>query len=230
MTNYLINKETLERYEIVNESNVTYAVRKDGQFRTVSKADSRFRLAKEDEIPDEEPKLTETRSRCGECHAELGEIACTNEYGGSYCSAKCADFAALKIEVEKAKPASASIIEQIDALPSNAQILQPWMADRIAPVEQVGLKELQFKRNVESILQDLKETLVAKNADYGDSYAKSVEKYGETVMLIRLGDKLSRLESLILSKKIPNVCDESIEDTLKDLAGYAILELERRKR
>jgi hypothetical protein len=42
-------------------------------------------------------------------------------------------------------------------------------------------------------------------------------------------DKLNRLKQLLLSEYQARV-NESIEDTLKDLAGYAILELERRQR
>lgn len=210
MTKYLIREEDKEVFKVLNEGlNMYVAENKDGRVGTIVKADSRYRL---EEIPDEEPKLTQYRVRCGECKEELGDIACANEFGGSYCSTTCADVVALRIKAEKAK----AQIEEIE---------ESWV-----PSARKGLDELQFKRNIESILAYLQTTLLQKNADYGDSYAKSVEKYGDTVALIRLGDKLSRLESLLLSNKMPNVCDESIEDTLLDLAGYAILELERRRR
>lgn len=86
-----------------------------------------------------------------------------------------------------------------------------------------------FEKRVKHLTNELALTLVSKNKDYGDSYATSVDKYGQTVTLIRLADKFSRLETLILSDT-PGLVSESIDDTLLDLAGYALLELERRAR
>ena len=64
----------------------------------------------------------------------------------------------------------------------------------------------------------------AKNKDYGDSFGKSYKEYGLTMSCIRLEDKLNRLKSLNFNKSI-KVKDESIEDTLMDLANYAIMTL-----
>lgn len=60
-----------------------------------------------------------------------------------------------------------------------------------------------------------------KNRDYGNSFAKSYKEYGMTMPCIRLEDKLNRLKSLI--KNEAAVSDETIEDTLLDLANYAIM-------
>lgn len=62
-----------------------------------------------------------------------------------------------------------------------------------------------------------------KNADYGDSFGKSFAEYGMTMACIRLEDKLNRIKSL--STKDAQVKDESITDTLMDLANYAIMTL-----
>lgn len=91
------------------------------------------------------------------------------------------------------------------------------------------VQNAKFNDRVSKILSKLENTLASKNQDYGDSYARSVDKYGPTVTLIRLSDKFNRLENLILNPNTKRV-EESIEDTLLDLAGYAILELERRAR
>lgn len=60
-----------------------------------------------------------------------------------------------------------------------------------------------------------------KNHDYGDSFGKSYTEYGMAMPCIRLEDKLNRLKSL--TRKIQQVQDESVEDTLMDLANYAIM-------
>lgn len=62
----------------------------------------------------------------------------------------------------------------------------------------------------------------AKNHDYGDSFHKTFEEFGRVALAIRLQDKCSRLTSLCCKEK-QMVKDESIIDTLLDIANYAIL-------
>ena len=74
------------------------------------------------------------------------------------------------------------------------------------------------------IVNEMYEIYKAKNADYGDSVHDTFMKYGLLSFLVRMEDKISRLRSLTMkSKKEQRVKDESILDTLKDLANYAIL-------
>lgn len=70
------------------------------------------------------------------------------------------------------------------------------------------------------LTQELHKLYSDKNADYGDSFHKTFEEYGMTSVLIRLSDKLNRLKAL--QEKDAQV-DESIRDTLMDLAGYCLL-------
>lgn len=67
----------------------------------------------------------------------------------------------------------------------------------------------------------------AKNHDYGDSFSKLRQKYPNAI-LVRLNDKLSRLE-VLMSGEDAQVKSESINDTLLDLANYAIMELTERE-
>lgn len=73
------------------------------------------------------------------------------------------------------------------------------------------------------ICEKLNALYEAKNADYGDSFGKSYKEYGLTMSCIRLEDKLNRLKSLNFSKTAK--VNESVEDTLMDLANYAIMTL-----
>lgn len=70
----------------------------------------------------------------------------------------------------------------------------------------------------------LANVLQSKNDAYGDSFTKSVDEDGLLVLKIRLGDKLNRVSSLIKKGELKEN-DESLEDTLLDLAGYSILGL-----
>ena len=74
----------------------------------------------------------------------------------------------------------------------------------------------------EEITTNLHNLYVTKNHDYGNSVHDTYEKYGLTSFLVRMEDKLSRARSLD-AKKEQLVSDEKIEDTLLDLANYAIL-------
>lgn len=85
----------------------------------------------------------------------------------------------------------------------------------------------QNKLNIhKEICNNLHETYEAKNADYGDSFALVRGKYPNAI-LIRLNDKLNRLETLMNGGK--QHVDESIDDTLLDLANYCIMELVERR-
>lgn len=82
------------------------------------------------------------------------------------------------------------------------------------------MDRITMNRHIHAKLID---TYERKNHDYGDSFVKVREKYPEAIM-IRLMDKLNRLEVLLKGNRAM-VKDESVKDTLSDLANYAIMEL-----
>lgn len=73
------------------------------------------------------------------------------------------------------------------------------------------------------ILNKMYEIYEKKNADYGDSFSKTYDEFGLTASAIRINDKTERFKKLI--KQDAQVQDESIKDTLLDLANYAVLTL-----
>lgn len=75
-----------------------------------------------------------------------------------------------------------------------------------------------------TLLDQIKDTHEKKNHDYGNSFAKSMDEFGMPAAAIRLSDKLNRFKSLIKSEA--QVKDESIEDTLLDMATYAVMTVE----
>lgn len=74
------------------------------------------------------------------------------------------------------------------------------------------------------LTNEMNELYRKKNADYGNSFDISLNKYGMIAALTRMSDKFNRLETLILNKN-QQVSDEKIEDTLMDLASYCIMTL-----
>ena len=62
-----------------------------------------------------------------------------------------------------------------------------------------------------------------KNADYGDAFTQSLDEDGLLVSKIRIKDKLNRFSQLIDNDALVN--DESMRDTLIDLANYTVMTL-----
>lgn len=105
--------------------------------------------------------------------------------------------------------------------------LSPEMSTRLKTVEQ-GLASLGsrpvLEENVQKFMDittNMAKTYAAKNHDYGNSFEQSCNKFGIIAAIVRMGDKMNRLESLAVKRA--EVKDESIEDTLLDLANYSIM-------
>ena len=77
--------------------------------------------------------------------------------------------------------------------------------------------------NVNELANEMTDLYARKNRDYGNSFDKSMDKFGLVVSAIRIGDKVNRLQSLVAKKGETQVKDESIADTFMDLACYAIM-------
>jgi hypothetical protein len=73
-------------------------------------------------------------------------------------------------------------------------------------------------KQMENIQKEALELFKKKNADYGDAFAN----YGVVGVLVRMGDKISRLSS-ITNTGITLVNTESLKDTLIDLHNYSAM-------
>ena len=74
----------------------------------------------------------------------------------------------------------------------------------------------------EAVCEELNELYARKNRDCGDSYHLSYLEEGMAMARIRLSDKLNRFKALSRYGEAM-VKDESMRDTLIDLANYAIM-------
>lgn len=75
----------------------------------------------------------------------------------------------------------------------------------------------------EDVCKRLTDMYVRKNHDYGDAFSLSIDKWGYQAAAIRIGDKYNRFCTLIEKLEDPKVEEESLVDTLLDLANYAIM-------
>jgi len=95
--------------------------------------------------------------------------------------------------------------------------------DTVKSFDTEGIQDQNFLRiwNHNELLEKLHEIYVKKNAAYGNSFDQSIDRYGYVAALVRMEDKMNRLEQLLLHNATPN--DEAAEDTALDLANYAIM-------
>ena len=78
----------------------------------------------------------------------------------------------------------------------------------------------------EQLAKQLVETQKRKNADYGSSFDQTLNEFGLVASATRMSDKFNRFKSLMRCGSTTRVEDEKIEDTLMDLAAYAIMTVE----
>lgn len=76
-------------------------------------------------------------------------------------------------------------------------------------------------KRFERVCADMVQLYAKKNHDYGNSFEKGMNNIGMAYGIGRLYDKMNRI--ITLSKVKAEVNDESIQDTLLDLACYAVM-------
>lgn len=107
--------------------------------------------------------------------------------------------------------------DEIDAI----ERLTDYDMNREIQENKLTFQQIKKLEKLEDLLYEALQTYIKKNADYGDSFSKSYKEFGITAPVVRMNDKMERLKSL--TKADAKVKDESIRDTLIDLANYAMM-------
>lgn len=88
---------------------------------------------------------------------------------------------------------------------------------------QEKLEQMAHRVSFDEVTSEMSDIFHKKNSDYGGSFVESCREFGLTSPIIRMSDKLNRLKSLSKCNSSAKVKDEKIEDTLLDLANYAVM-------
>lgn len=80
-----------------------------------------------------------------------------------------------------------------------------------------------FEYEVGKTFQELLDLLLSKHKDYGPKNISEAPGGAINGLRVRMHDKLARINNLYDSNKNPN--HESLEDSFKDMANYAIIGL-----
>lgn len=84
------------------------------------------------------------------------------------------------------------------------------------------MTQQEKNKEFQLITQRMLDMYSTKNEMYGDSFNKTVQRYGLVAGLGQLAHKFNRIESIILNPK-REIKYESLEDTILDLANYLII-------
>jgi hypothetical protein len=85
-------------------------------------------------------------------------------------------------------------------------------------LEETSITNNERVSQMQLIQKEGLELFKRKNQDYGDAFAN----YGVVGVLVRMGDKIARLQS-ISTKSVSLVNSESLRDTLIDLHNYSAM-------
>lgn len=75
----------------------------------------------------------------------------------------------------------------------------------------------------QQIINKLYKIYVDKNHDYGNSFDDTCDEFGLIAPVIRMNDKIKRCKSVLKNNNFK--VNESLEDTISDLANYCIMTL-----
>lgn len=123
-------------------------------------------------------------------------------------------FSGGKYIVENLRTGIRGYIENEDFMSDNYKIIHT-NTDEIVETP----KQITF----ESVCKEMVETHKAKNHDYGDSFHNLFKELGINYAYGHLREKLERIKSL--KDREAKVKSESMIDSLKDLANYAVMTL-----
>jgi len=89
----------------------------------------------------------------------------------------------------------------------------------------------EYLDNFAEVTKQMLEITAKKSNDYAsdDDPFRNFREFGELGILVRMSDKFSRLRTALYDRKDMAVSDETVEDTILDLATYAILLLSYRR-
>jgi hypothetical protein len=104
------------------------------------------------------------------------------------------------------------------------RILEGDFASELIPnIKDSSALDKQFKVDVRDTFNELEELLLSKHVDYGPKNISESPGGPVNGLRVRMHDKLARINNLVDKGGEPQ--HESLEDSFKDMANYAIIGL-----
>jgi len=119
------------------------------------------------------------------------------------------------VEKNKIKLCRTSQKETWDTL-----LIRLYLISGIAYIRARTPETEDYRQKLIELQREALDVFVCKNTDYGDAF----ETYGFIGVLVRIGDKIHRIQN-IMRNGMALVKDESVRDTLLDLHNYSAIAL-----
>ena len=110
-----------------------------------------------------------------------------------------------------------------ESRPEGVSILQGRFLPDSQPKNPFVARELHLEVNLSNLSQELSKLLLSKHKDYGPKNISLAPGGAINGLRVRMHDKLARINNLVDSGASPE--HESLEDSFKDMANYAIIGL-----
>ena len=91
------------------------------------------------------------------------------------------------------------------------------------PISAALIREVHIESHLTNITKELTDLLLSKHRDYGPKNISLAPGGAVNGLRVRMHDKLARINNLVDSGADPQ--HESLEDSFKDMANYAIIGL-----
>lgn len=129
-----------------------------------------------------------------------------------------------RAQLEKAIGETIREGSELDEAIGEAREQQRNMSPFMSPFDYSGPKFTDDELRFRDITEKMRETFLKKNHDYGNSFHETWDEFGDKgiiTALTQISHKYHRLMNIGLGTK--PLVDESIDDTLLDMANYCIL-------
>lgn len=129
-----------------------------------------------------------------------------------------------RAQLEKAIRETIREGSELDEAIGEAREQQRNMSPFMSPFDYSGPKFTDDELRFRDITEKMRETFLKKNHDYGNSFHETWDEFGDKgiiTALTQISHKYHRLMNIGLGTK--PLVDESIDDTLLDMANYCIL-------
>lgn len=129
-----------------------------------------------------------------------------------------------RAQLEKAISETIREGSELDEAIGEAREQQRNMSPFMSPFDYSGPKFTDDELRFRNITEKMRETFLKKNHDYGNSFHETWDEFGDKgiiTALTQISHKYHRLINIGLGTK--PLVDESIDDTLLDMANYCIL-------
>lgn len=154
---------------------------------------------------------------CKDCKQKLGADSFTRYKNGTYAKSckKCV------VSKRRTKSKKTKAVKPTELIREKDVLVDTSYKDNVDRERVYDETVSKVSDGYVSQVEKLEQIYRTKNKDYGNSFDNSLDKFGPIAAIVRMSDKMSRIENIYTGAS--EVKEETISDTVDDLANYCIM-------